>query len=224
MYAEKICLSTLLTLSLLISESVQQGETHYIHWNASNALFRGHSDRVIDVALFQRRTDFDQANLICPFYPERNAANDIEQYVIYRVSKRDYDECRVDDSSSKMVAVCDSPFTLTYVTLTFRAFNPTPGGLEFAPDRDYYFISTSSKRNLWQKRGGSCRSHNMRLIFRTFKGGESRRRATTTEKAPIYAQEPKRHLRVNNEAATSLASTSAALLPCLLTAALLATR
>ena len=41
-----------------------------------------------------------------------------------------------------------------------------PGAFEFQPGHDYYFMSTSSNKNLRQKSGGKCRTHNMRLVFR----------------------------------------------------------
>jgi hypothetical protein len=66
----------------------------------------------------------------------------------------------------KIVALCDRPFQPNYFTLTFRPFSPTPGAFEFQPGNDYYFMSTSSQKNIYQKNGGRCRTHNMRLVFR----------------------------------------------------------
>ena len=53
-----------------------------------------------------------------------------------------------------------------YFTITFRSFTPTPGGLEFRPGREYYFISTSSRRDIHRRVGGWCRSHNMKMVVR----------------------------------------------------------
>ena len=53
-----------------------------------------------------------------------------------------------------------------FVTITFRSFTPTPGSLEYKPGQDYYFISTSSTRDLHQRVGGGCQSHNMKMIFK----------------------------------------------------------
>ena len=66
----------------------------------------------------------------------------------------------------RTVAVCDSPSELMYFTITFRSFTPTPGGMEFLPGRNYYFISTSSSDDLHQKRGGKCLTHNMKVAFK----------------------------------------------------------
>ena len=53
-----------------------------------------------------------------------------------------------------------------FVTITFRSFTPTPGGLEFKPGQDYYFITTSSSNNLRNRYGGRCVSHGMKVIFK----------------------------------------------------------
>ena len=48
----------------------------------------------------------------------------------------------------------------------FRSFSPSPRGLEFHPGQDYYFISTSSRTDLHRRVGGSCSTHNMKVIFK----------------------------------------------------------
>ena len=48
-------------------------------------------------------------------------------------------------------------------TLSFRSFSPLPNTLEFHPGQDYYFISTSSARDLHRRAGGSCSTHNMKV-------------------------------------------------------------
>ena len=52
------------------------------------------------------------------------------------------------------------------MTITFRSFTPTPGGLEFKPGKDYYFISTSSPDDLYNRIGGRCTTHSMKVIFK----------------------------------------------------------
>merc|ERR1712203_62955 len=71
-----------------------------------------------------------------------------EQHVIYSVSKEDFESCRVSNSRPKIVAICNKPDSFMYFTITFRSFSPTPGGMEFKAGQDYYFISTSTKRDL----------------------------------------------------------------------------
>ena len=53
-----------------------------------------------------------------------------------------------------------------FVTITFRSFTPTPGGLEFQPGKDYYFISTSTPDDLHNRFGGRCTTHSMKVIFK----------------------------------------------------------
>ena len=56
------------------------------------------------------------------------------------MSKEEYDTCRITNPKPRIIAVCDRPDRLLYFTITFRSFTPQPGGLEFRPGQDYYFI------------------------------------------------------------------------------------
>ena len=145
---------------------------HNIYWNTTNPMFRiDNTDNVIDINTNNLAWEYDQANIICPRYRKgtrrSEAASDlIEQYVIYNVSKEEYEDCRITQAQPRVIAVCDQPHDLKYVTITFRSFTPTPGGLEFKPGKDYFFISTSSKSDLNRKLGGRCTTNNMRLVFK----------------------------------------------------------
>ncbi|KAG8257833.1 Ephrin-B2a [Homalodisca vitripennis] len=57
-----------------------------------------------------------------------------------QVSKEEYDTCRITNPNPRIIAICDKPYKLMYFTITFRSFTPQPGGLEFQPGMDYYFI------------------------------------------------------------------------------------
>jgi len=122
------------------------------------------TDHMIDVNVGNEPWEYDQVNLICPqskagrVYPEK--------HVVYSVSREEYDSCRITNPKPKIVAVCSQPHQLLYFTITFRSFTPTPGGLEFHPGQDYYFISTSSREDLHRRVGGGCATHNMKMIFR----------------------------------------------------------
>ena len=141
---------------------------HNIYWNTTNPMFRiDNTDNVIDINGGNLPWEYDQANIICPRYRRRGTRPaDVERYVIYNVSKEEYENCRITQSNPRVIAVCDKPHELKYFTITFRSFTPTPGGLEFRPGRDYYFISTSSRNDLYRRLGGRCSSHNMRVIFK----------------------------------------------------------
>ena len=105
--------------------------------------------------------EFDQLHLRCP-------EDKGEEHIIYRVSKAEYLGCRVANPRPEIVMLCGkdsrgAPLRLR--TITFRPYSPTPGGLEFPPSTSHYFISTASTGNLYQRVGGGCSSHNLRLAI-----------------------------------------------------------
>lgn len=67
-----------------------------------------------------------------------------------QVSKEEYDTCRITKPNPRIIAVCDKPYKLMFFTITFRSFTPQPGGLEFRPGQDYYFICK------WTHRLSTC--------------------------------------------------------------------
>lgn len=140
-----------------------------IYWNATNPIFRiDNTDHIIDVNKGNIPFEYDQVNIICPVYRTGTQEEDVEQYIIYNVSKEEYDSCRITNPMPRIIAVCDKPHQLMYFTITFRSFTPQPGGLEFRPGQDYYFISTSTgnRDGLHQRIGGRCATHNMKVIFK----------------------------------------------------------
>lgn len=152
---------------------------HYLHWNTSNPIFRiDNTDHIVDVNQGNLPWEYDQLNIICPSYSGIRGGTatrdqDVpEKYIIYNVSREEYDTCRISQKDPRVVAVCDKPDQDLQYTLTFRSFSPTPRGLEFRPGQDYYFISTSSKRDLLRRVGGSCSTHNMKVIFKVAQSAE----------------------------------------------------
>jgi hypothetical protein len=157
-----------------------------IYWNSSNPIFRiDNTDHIIDVN--KNPAEYDRVNIYCPqfarisstsitdsesiSYNKRNQApaND-GYYIIYNVSKEEYETCRINNPSARRMLVCDNPLSdrLSYVTITFRPFSPQPNGPEFHAGNDYYFIATSTgtEIGLDNKVGGRCASHNMKLVFK----------------------------------------------------------
>ena len=153
---------------ILLVNSGSSRKMHNIYWNTTNPMFRiDNTDNVIDInAEGNLPTEYDQANIICPRYRKGTRQADIEKYIIYNVSRDEYENCRIVNPNPRIIAVCDKPYDLIYFTITFRSFTPTPGGLEFKPGVDYYFISTSSRSDLYRQIGGRCTSHNMKLVFK----------------------------------------------------------
>jgi len=150
-----ICLSTLMLATICSAI-----KTHFVFWNSTNPIFRlDNTDNIIDVNQGNLPWEYDQLNLVCP-------QNSEEQHVIYSVSQEEYEGCRVNSQRPKIVAICNKPETFQYVTITFRNFSPTPGGMEFKPGQSYYLISTSTKRDLHRRVGGYCATHNMKMMFK----------------------------------------------------------
>jgi hypothetical protein len=72
-----------------------------------------------------------QANILCPSYSGNLTAK--EEYIIYSVSREEYETCHIVDPRPRVVAECRDKGTPSLVTITFRAFTPSPGAMEFRP-------------------------------------------------------------------------------------------
>merc|ERR1712130_419344 len=133
-----------------------------VYWNTTTASF---TDKPLIVTVNEGNLpwEYDQVNLICPVIRNGHSG---EQHVIYSVEREEFDNCRVTSPRPRIVAVCNRPETFMYFTITFRSFTPTPGGLEFKPGKEYYFISTANSRDLHRRVGGWCQSHNMKMIVK----------------------------------------------------------
>jgi ephrin-B len=105
------------------------------------------NDHVIDVNKGNLQFEYDQVHIICPYYEPGTNENETEKYIIYNVSKVEYETCRITNPNPRIIAICDKPFTTTLVTISFRPFTPQPGGLEFKPGNDYYFICKFKIKN-----------------------------------------------------------------------------
>lgn len=150
---------------MLLLPLVRTIRVHTLHWNTSNPIFRiDNTDHIVDVNQGNLPWEYDQVNIVCPVYSR--GTRPAERYIIYNVSKEEYESCRITHSDPRIVAVCDKPDNQLQFTITFRSFSPTPRGLEFRPGQDYYFISTSSRGDLHRRVGGSCSTHNMKVIFK----------------------------------------------------------
>ena len=164
-----LTVQSMLLIDLLFPcSTVDARKMHNIYWNTTNPMFRiDNTDNIIDINTEDNLpTEYDQANIICPRYSTGTRQADIEKYIIYNVSRDEYENCRISNPNPRVIALCDKPHQLMYFTITFRSFTPTPGGLEFKPGVDYFFISTSSRSDLYRKIGGRCTSHNMKLVFK----------------------------------------------------------
>ncbi|KAH8272499.1 hypothetical protein KR044_012131, partial [Drosophila immigrans] len=169
-----ICIET-----VLLSTMTSCAKTFYMHWNTSNSIFRiDNTDHIIDVNKGNLAFEFDQVHIICPVYEPGAFENETEKYIIYNVSKVEYETCRITNADPRVIAICDKPQKLMFFTITFRPFTPQPGGLEFLPGNDYYFISTSSKDDLYRRIGGRCSTNNMKVVFKVCCAAEEKNRTT----------------------------------------------
>ena len=149
-----------LVMMMLSLSTVTAMRTHFVYWNSTNPLFRlDNTDHIVDVNTDNLPWEYDQLHLVCPQHTQ-------EQHVVYSVSEEEFRSCRVTSPRPKIVAICNKPESFMYFTITFRSFSPTPGGLEFKPGQNYYFISTSTQRDIHRRAGGFCSSHNMKMIFK----------------------------------------------------------
>merc|ERR1712080_236626 len=89
-----------------------------------------------------------------------------EQFVIYHVTKEEYDTCYIRSQRPRIIAQCNTPYRPLSYPISFRSFTPMPNALEYKPGRDYHFISTSSKDDLHLRIGGMCLSNNMKIVFK----------------------------------------------------------
>ena len=67
--------------------------------------------------------EYDQLNIICPSYHGGTKTSDqdvAEKYIIYNVSREEYDSCRISQNDPRVVAVCDKPDKQLQFTITFR--------------------------------------------------------------------------------------------------------
>lgn len=169
-----ITVIVLLVMLLALSSLADASTMHYVYWNTTSPIFRiDNTDHIIDVNKGNMQFEYDQVNIICPVYGDDVPEELMEKYIIYNVSKEEYDTCRITNPSPRVIAVCDKPRRVVYFTITFRSFTPQPGGLEFLPGQDYYFISTSSADDLHRRIGGRCAANHMKVIFKICCGPDS---------------------------------------------------
>lgn len=177
------CLTVVLLVCLetvLLSTVSNCAKTFYMHWNTTNSIFRiDNTDHIIDVNKGNLAFEYDQVHIICPVYEPGTFENETEKYIIYNVSKVEYETCRITNANPRIIAICDKPQKLMFFTITFRPFTPQPGGLEFLPGNDYYFISTSSKDDLHRRIGGRCSTNNMKVVFKVCCSPDERKNITS---------------------------------------------
>jgi len=182
---------------LVQASSVICAKHHYVYWNTTNPLF---SDRntpnQITVNEGNLPQEYDQLHLICP-------KDSKEHHVIYSVTRHEFITCRVTNPRPEKVMICDKSNPGQFRTITFRPFSPSPGGLEFKPGQEYYFISTSTPRDIHRRAGGACSTNNMKLTFTVSADGLSRFQSLVKPNRNLIPKYPKNHPDITPEATAS---------------------
>lgn len=166
---------TTFTIIFLLSFDGTSEMSHVFNRTNSNLLFRkfysvnyrfriDNTDHIIDVNKDNLVFEYDQVNIVCPKHDPNVPEEETEKYIIYNVSKEEYETCQIRDfSRARTIAQCNKPYQSMYFTITFRSFTPQPGGLEFKPGQDYYFIAASEDI---QNGENHCLTKNMRVQFK----------------------------------------------------------
>ncbi len=148
------------------------GLSYYLYLLRFDSSQKYSQDRIIDVKLG------DFLNIICPTYsfnenpqqqPYAMQQKIAEYHTIYRVSRQEYDECKIKHIELKQpILKCDRPSESVKYTLYISKFSPVPDAIEFSPGQEYYFISTSNGlfSGLNNAQDGTCKSNNMKIIIR----------------------------------------------------------
>ena len=177
------CADTMISFTILVLVGcVSATKVRNVYWNTTTASFSDHP-RTVTVNQGNLPWEYDQVNIICPVY--KPGTSEGEQHIIYSVEKEEFDNCRVTSPRPRIVAICNRPQTFMYFTITFRSFTPTPGGLEFRPGKEYYFVSTSNNKDIHRRVGGWCSSHNMKMIFKVAENEDSEKVLESATQNPI---------------------------------------
>ena len=99
-----------------------------IHLSKSNSIIsKQQAVGIMLIVVFEGNLpwEYDQLNIICPSYGSRGGTRtsdqDIpEKYIIYNVSREEYDSCRISQADPRVVAICDKPDQQLQFTITFR--------------------------------------------------------------------------------------------------------
>ena len=107
----------------------------YINVNVNEAFysfrFRKKNGLSIDVDIN------DKLDVICP-RRGRDAGEELFFFKLYLVEKESFGECSV--ARGRRILTCSDPNVEKKYTFYFQEISPSPFGLEFQPNSDYYII------------------------------------------------------------------------------------
>jgi len=79
-------------------------------------------------------------DIICPQYDVDEDKANILTFVIYNVTKDEFDKCSKINSTDRLLA-CTTPSQNTKLTLKFQTFSPNPRGFIYRPGETYYLMA-----------------------------------------------------------------------------------
>ncbi|VDP02342.1 unnamed protein product [Heligmosomoides polygyrus] len=81
------------------------------------------------------------------------------------VSEEEYTHCFLQNPH--LVGSCNNNTQDVTITVVFRQFTPTPGGMEFEPGKTYHFITTSdgTLSGIDRRKDGLCTERQMKVKF-----------------------------------------------------------
>lgn len=126
-----------------------------IYWNSTNPIFDvSNTDHVMPVNIG------DRVSLLCP-----RPGENYEYSNIYAVSEEEYTHCFLQNPH--LVGSCNNNTQDVTITVVFRQFTPTPGGMEFEPGKTYHFITTSdgTLSGIDRRKDGLCTERQMKVKF-----------------------------------------------------------
>lgn len=147
----------------LLSQRVHSNDVHYLYWNHSNPIFSTNTDNRITVNLF------DSIDVFCPYYPPNSNKSTWEYYVIYFVSKEEYEQCTLfEPNKSLMIINCSNPSQSDiFFTIWMDPFQGFPNQPDFSSGESYYMLTTSTGGpgglSNQYKEFSACYKKNMRL-------------------------------------------------------------
>ncbi|VDM75475.1 unnamed protein product [Strongylus vulgaris] len=83
----------------------------------------------------------------------------------FQVSEEEYTHCFLQNPH--LVGTCNNNTQEVTITVVFRQFTPTPGGMEFEPGKTYHFITTSdgTLSGIDRRKDGLCTERQMKVKF-----------------------------------------------------------
>ncbi|KAL5007448.1 hypothetical protein ScPMuIL_016254 [Solemya velum] len=106
-------------------------------------------------------------DIVCPRYDKGTPKHTWEYYIIYRVSREEFDNCIIyNPANVTKIVNCSVPTEQRYFTLLIKTFQPVPGVMDFIPGKSYFFITTSkgSAVGLNNQLAGACKRNQMKII------------------------------------------------------------